>query len=230
MANPDLLEFLELPHTATDAEIVKRALEKKSFFEQLEKAAPNAVLKRLHSSNLQKITDILNSLGVNPNEKRGYVAPPETARENTNNFKQNHDAGSREVIGWLIRHTEHMDTKSFPLYEGKNALGRETHQVLQSVKISDDIYISRHHALITVSLNPSAQIYITDGIDNPSKNGTYINGSESAISSRVKLAAGDTIQVGLTKLILKINEGISLNNLEKNVEESEYTPTIIINM
>src|ERR1700733_1797278 len=50
----------------------------------------------------------------------------------------------KEPVAWLIRHTENQSPVSFPLYPGKNYLGRKEKPGAQPfVKVEEDPYISK---------------------------------------------------------------------------------------
>jgi len=231
MNNIEILEFLELPNNATDADIKRRALEKKSFFERLQETAPNAVLKNLHSKNLEKTLDILKNYGVVNNtaghEQAGYNRPKDVPFSQP--FKAS-SSGHKQEVGWLIRHTENQVTKSFPLFEGINILGRERHPQYPTIIFDTDVYVSRQHATVEVVTYPAPQVYIKDGVNKPSKNGVYLNANDTPIQTKLKLNNQDTIQIGMTKLILKMNGNKHIREMERDVEEADYMKTIIINI
>jgi len=116
------------------------------------------------------------------------------------------------AVGWLIKHTETMETLSFPLKIGKNQIGRKTTDHNPDIMVENDNYISRNHAIIVVKINEKSEFeYLL--VDNaelqgkPSLNGTYLNGNPERIGDKpVKLSDGDTIQTGLTKFVLKTSK------------------------
>ena len=95
--------------------------------------------------------------------------------------------------------------------------------------IDEDPYISRIHAVIYVENIDTLHLYICDSdLDNggkASKNGTYINGHNSRIVKKIKIKENDTIQVGITKLVLKYNAG-NLEEIVNEVEQQNYVDTI----
>ena len=60
-----------------------------------------------------------------------------------------------------------------------------------------------------------------------SKNGTYINGKKERITIKVKLQENDTIQVGVTKLVFKLNTK-ELSEILEDVQKSNYTNTVVL--
>ncbi len=206
----EYFEFLELQNNATQAEIIQRIDEKQKLFSQLMQNAPNDYLKSIHQKNISKLVEIEQTL------TRGYVKPEQqTANEI---FIESDGA-----IAWLIRHTENKNSKSFPLFSGTNFIGRSSNNKLNEIIIDDDIYISRNHATILIE-NDNYKI-----TDLGSKNGTYINGQEQKIES-LNLNNLDTIQIGNTKIVLKIASNKNVDALVKEVDSSEYMKTIVINI
>lgn len=222
-----ILEFLDLSPSATDEDIKQRAQEKKQFFLQLQANAPNAVLKTLHTRNIEKIEEILNTLGGSnavPPKLKSYSFISSTP-------SVDQPVSSQAAIAWLVRHTEMMPTKSFPLYIGKNAIGRDQ-QSFSTIILDNDPYVSRQHAIVEVRKTSHIEVFISDGIHGkPSKNGIYLNSNEIRINKTTAIRQNDTIQIGNTKLILKLpDNNISISAIEKEVDESDYMKTVIINI
>ena len=114
---------------------------------------------------------------------------------------------------------------------GKNFIGRKLQPALTPfIVIEDDSYISRVHAVIYVQKENPQEFYILDSAaangGSPSRNGTYINGNETRISSKTLLQENDTIQIGVTKLILKYNTK-ELTKIVSEVENTGYVNTVI---
>ena len=157
----EYLDFLELSSNANHVTILERIDEKQKLFSQLLHNAPNEYLKNIHTKNISKLTEISSFFN------KGFVAAKEI-----NNIEKTKNNGSNSSIAWLIRHTENMQPKSFPLFVGDNFIGRANNKNSNQITIDDDIYISRNHAIILVE---NGKYKITD---MDSKNGTYINGLE----------------------------------------------------
>lgn len=203
-------EFLELHQNASQEEIVKRVNEKKKHFELLIQNAPNDYLKNIHQKNISKLEEIKMTL------TKGYTNPKEEKASHSNTFDD-------KTVAWLIRHTENKNPISFSLSDGINYIGRTTSNQKNEIIIDDDIYVSRNHAILFIE---NGTFKITDV---GSKNGTYINGKEDKIKT-VFLNNSDTIQMGNTKLVLKIASNKEIKNVIKEVDESEYMRTIVIDI
>ncbi len=137
------------------------------------------------------------------------------------------------AAGWLILHTEGNEPQSFALKEGRNRIGRKTSQNFPDVYAVGDLFVSRNHAVLVVKKNERFEYeYII--VDNaeiqgaPSLNGTYINGnSERLCDKPVKLKDGDTIQVGITKFVLKTaTVAINAEDAIKLAAKLEYSNTV----
>jgi pSer/pThr/pTyr-binding forkhead associated (FHA) protein len=140
-----------------------------------------------------------------------------------------------EPAGWLIRHTEDQSSKTYSLWKGNNYVGRKLHDSLKPfIIIDEDLYISRVHAVIIAEGTvDNYNFYIEDSASSnhgaESRNGTYINGKEKRISSKVKLSENDTIQIGVTKLILRYNNH-PIKKLVKEVEKSKFMHTVALEL
>lgn len=148
------------------------------------------------------------------------------------------DKQGKPAVAWLIRHTENRKPVYYELFEGDNTLGRGDNVTPIEVDISDDKYVSRGHAWIRAFRVPG-NLYVFELRDDgakrkdksPSMNGTYLNASMRRIDAKVAmyLQDGDTIQVGMTKLVFKIKPQY-LTNQDKifaDVLDSDYTITVI---
>lgn len=230
----EALEFLDLPGTATDNQISVGLSDKLKYFQKLMENAPNEFLRGIHAKNIEKI--------------KGFQAllPQQTGPANSGNYEnqkpirtsiplnQSDKSIDRDVLAFLIRHTEQQSVKTYPLYEGKNIIGRTIKDgPYNTVIVDDDNYVSRVHAVIEIINDKNIEVIITDDdISNgakASKNGTYVNGNEKRIKKPFKLSENDTIQIGMTKLILRYNNS-NINKILDEVEESNYMRTVVINL
>ena len=233
MDKKEILEFLELPAGANDAEIAARLEDKLTYFRRLSSNAPNDFLKKLHTGNVEKILSIKSQMGLK--ERTGQHTAPPVSHQFTPSVKPATGADtaqipSQQVPAWLIRHTEQQSTKPFSLQPGLNYAGRNQ-QDGPTIILDNDPYVSRLHALIeVVNANP-VRVYVGDAAlaGKPSKNGVYINGNEHRITTKIEVREGDTIQIGMTKLILKLNRE-NISNIVKKVEEEEYMKTVVIDI
>ena len=235
MTRKEVLEFLELPDSSTDKDIRIRMNDKLTYFQRLSENAPNDFLRKLHTSNTEKIKTLqIEMLGAD-------------AANNNRDAKNNHLPVSSYqyqepvaqaqpnalAVAWLVRHTENQSAKTFPLYYGKNFVGRANQPTNHTVVINDDPYVSRVHAMLDViSINP-LQINVHDEAASnggkPSKNGTYINGDDRRLSKKLTIRENDTVQIGTTKLIVRLNN-TSIHKIVQEVEESDYMKTVVIDI
>ncbi len=140
-------------------------------------------------------------------------------------------ADPKEPLGWLIRHTENQTPVTFPLMEGANFIGRKSKPGLTPfIAVTEDPYISKVHAVIFAG--PDGFFLADNASSNGSKastNGTYLNGKDDRISTKVRLKNRDTIQIGITKLILRYNDN-QLSSLVDEVAGQDYMHTVVINI
>ena len=139
-----------------------------------------------------------------------------------------------QPIAWLIRHTENQSTTSYPVYSGKTYIGRKEKPGLAPfVRIGDDPYISKFHAVILAEPGRPATFYLADDAvakgEKPSTNGTYLNGREGRITAKTQVKNNDTIQLGITKLVFRISDA-ELEDIVKDVARTSYMHTVIIDI
>ena len=135
-----------------------------------------------------------------------------------------------ELVGWLIRHTENQSPVSYPLYPGKNYIGRKEKPGFSPfVRVEEDPYISKIHAVI-IAEGKSA-FFLADDLasigDKPSTNGTYLNGNEDRVTMKTPLRNNDTIQIGITKLMFRYNDS-ALEDILDEVAGKDYMHTVVI--
>lgn len=127
------------------------------------------------------------------------------------------------VIAWLIVHTEGQPALLHELKEGKYLIGRAIPGNIPDIALNSDQFASRKHAEVKVA---PQEIYV---VDLDSKNGVYVNGQPQPIgrSFPQALSDGDTIQVGETKMVLKVKTSTKDEiSALKTVRKMPYTPTI----
>jgi pSer/pThr/pTyr-binding forkhead associated (FHA) protein len=238
----EALEFLELPENATDEHIFTRISDKQTYFKQLTENAPNEFLKKLHLKNLEKIESIKSSLnlqGVSSPTPYSPVPGVELGAGTSPSFSASNASSSATItlnnnaLALLVRHTEDKPTKTYYLYQGENVIGRSPESRGNTITIDDDQYVSRVHAVVKVINGSPLQIEISDDAESnggkASKNGTYINSNNDRIKSKVRLREEDTIQIGMTKFILRLNNA-NIKKIVNQVEESSYMKTVIIDL
>ena len=244
MNKQEILDFLELPESTSDQEIKVRLDEKLAYFQLLSENAPNDFLRKLHINNTQKVKDIQAQLRNASVETRQSLQQPVANNHQPVSAPVHFSAGNthanrmaaqqnKEAVAWLVRHTENQSAKTFPLYYGKNFIGRNNYPGVPTIVISEDPYISRTHTMLDVTSTDPLQIIVSDGAvalgGKPSKNGTYLNGNERRIQRKEIMEENDTIQIGMTKFLVKANK-TSINKIVQEVEESEYMKTVVIDI
>ncbi|QCR21556.1 FHA domain-containing protein [Pontibacter sp. SGAir0037] len=250
MTKGEILEFLELSEAASEHDIKVRLEEKLAYFQLLSENAPNDFLRKLHVTNTEKIKQIQAQMLQANTASRPLAGskPPQPAPVPSAPVYRSTGAAvtpqpsatyphsgqfGQEAAAWLVRHTENQSAKTFPLYRGKNLIGRTPHASLPTVILSDDPYVSRSHAVLEVTSVAPLQIIVSDDGTatggNPSKNGTYINGDDRRLTRKMLMEENDTIQVGMTKFMIRSNN-TNIQNIVKEVEESDYMKTVVIDI
>ena len=227
MNKPEILDFLELPDESTDNDIAVRLKDKLIYFNRLLESVSNDFLRKRYLMNIEKIKEVQKEYGFSEPEEvfKSY------SNQNSAAQKPKPDKGI-PTVAWLIRHTENQASKTFSLFSGANYIGRSSAGI-HNILIEDDPYVSRVHAVIYVENNASPTFYIQDDATSnngkQSKNGTFINGDERRITHKTRLFNNDTVQIGMTKLVLKLNND-QINNIVTQVEDSGYMKTVVINI
>jgi pSer/pThr/pTyr-binding forkhead associated (FHA) protein len=233
MTKEESLDFLELPRNASVLEIASRFKEKYNFFKMLHTNAPNPIIRNLQQKNLEILEEIKIelSIGLGTNAEQNGSSSQFQNERKSNSIKN--EPQSNQTAAWIIVHTEEKSTKSYPLFEGINAIGRISHPKYHSIELSEDSYVSRIHCFIIlekIGFASNATI-ADDGKFNEGKksmNGTYVNGKNQRIISRM-IKEGDTIQIGMTKFVFKWNSK-NIKDLENSVAESNFEKTVVINL
>jgi hypothetical protein len=248
MTKKEAMEFLELPEGATESQVKQRLLEKLEYYENLNETAPSDFMRRLNNKNVIKLRtiqeDISNwSLPEAKTEIQFELEEPATESDNagetnltmpiiiSSGSKSSNRKISTDPVAWLVRHTENKSAITFPLLPGKNYIGRKLHADLKPfLVLEDDTFVSRLHAIIEVETSNQCEVYLSESLngDKPSKNGTYLNGDNNRIIGRVRLKDNDTIQVGQTKLILRINTHNNVNRIVEEVKKSKFMDTVVL--
>lgn len=222
MTKAEIIEFLELPSNITDKDIAKRANEKLQYFNRLIETAPNEVLKKVYQKNKEKILSIQSQTNFQYSE---------ATNTHFGNSSANYAEKKVQPIAWLIRHTEYQEAKNFPIYLGINIIGRVMQSGKNSILFEQDAFVSRRHAVLYAH-NPT-NFTLEDSVSanegKASKNGTYLNGNPKRINQKISLKDGDTIQVGNTKLVFRLNDE-PIHKIINEVEEADYMNTVVINI
>ncbi len=114
---------------------------------------------------------------------------PETVPENA----------PRMLAGFIVSYDTHPLGRSWPIYQGKNRIGRQGSGAELDIELDHPTASSRH-ALMFASACPG-RIKIED---SGSTNGTLINGARLMPGSRQELKDGDRVRFGLLSAIIKI--------------------------
>ncbi|MCX6216970.1 FHA domain-containing protein [Spirosoma sp.] len=141
--------------------------------------------------------------------------------------------------GWLIVKDELTESQTFTLHIGSNTIGRQSvDNPANHMITSGDKYMSRPHCTLDVRLNKMGVLdfILQDGVALPkgayknSLNGTYVNGKETRLHAqdRIYLQDGDTIQIGITKLVLKTGYSAqSTQQASQKVADMDYERTVM---
>ncbi|MCB0657847.1 MAG: FHA domain-containing protein [Saprospiraceae bacterium] len=134
-------------------------------------------------------------------------------------------------VGWLVIHDENTDTATFNLQVGVNKIGRKSQNSLKDINISivsGDKYMSRHHCDLEVRWLATHKIYQYMITDRNSTNGTFVNGTRLLQTDLIKLKDGDVIQIGRTKVVLKLPSTVQNSREAENwVRRTDHYRTII---
>ena len=250
MTKAEALAFLELPEDASEQEIKQTMEGLLTHFLKLSEKAPSDFLRKLNAQKVSKIKAIGQDFSEWSREPSGPKSVVFTNQDPEEEDDQPESApiiishGSRssvkntavtEPAGWLVRHTENQTPKTYSLWKGNNYIGRKLHETLKPFQVIDeDLFISRVHSVISVEgADDRFNFYIEDSAESnkgaESKNGTYVNGNEKRISSKTKLNENDTIQIGVTKLILRYNLH-PIKKIVKEVEKSKFMHTVALEL
>lgn len=94
-----------------------------------------------------------------------------------------------------------VDGKEYSLHEGKNTIGRKAKSGHAEVQISEDIYMSRQHAVIYIEATSEglAHKLVSTNPKNPIK----VNGKPLNDGEEVLLKWGDELQFGKTEILFE---------------------------
>jgi len=252
MNRSEALAFLGLQDDATNESIRQRLAECQSQFEKIVEESKSDFLRRVNTSKLQEISQIRRSF-MEWSSGETLLKPSEMIESDSSLILAEED----EIIpidqtiilsyssnpvpveykvsppGWLLIHTEDKPMTVFALAYGENYIGRKAHPSLSPfIVIEEDNYLSRVHAGVSIEYDQDIySFFLRDAEmikeERPSKNGTYLNGVNTRIREKLILKDGDTVQVGMTKLVIRMN-GVD-KSIEKIMEEvliSDHVATI----
>lgn len=163
------------------------------------------------------------------------VQPPKQANGQNKTLVLDRDDNQPAVtstqIGWLVVHDENTNSQTFPLKVGRNVIGRKSVSKPCDIMIeTNDAFMSRQHSVIDVLQYPDGRFaYILS--DCGSSNGTFVNADKNRKLSQhdqIYLKDGDTVQLGKTKLVLKMGNGTKTEaEASQEVARSAFQKTVI---
>jgi pSer/pThr/pTyr-binding forkhead associated (FHA) protein len=109
------------------------------------------------------------------------------------------DGAPRMLAAFIVSYDTHPLGRFWPIYQGKNRIGRQGSGAEMDIELDHPTTSSRH-ALVFASACPG-RLKIED---SGSTNGTLINGARLVPGSRQELKDGDRVRFGLLSTIVKI--------------------------
>lgn len=208
------------------------------YFSQLLENAPNEFIRKIHQGNIRKLEEIHQLLFHGPYSRHNTSPTSSVAFpvvEKSRSFSSAAPAGEpgtgerQDAFAWLISHTEDQPTRTYPLRRGRNIIGRKSASAEPGILCIDDGYISRKHAVI--ECGNTCLVYDIGELDGKfSTNGIYLNARPDRLKKKTTLHENDTIQIGLTKLVFKLNQQGNLKEITDEIEQSVYLKTVVIDL
>jgi pSer/pThr/pTyr-binding forkhead associated (FHA) protein/phage FluMu protein Com len=198
-------------------------------FDETKIKAKSITLKCPNCETQNKVT-LPNTPKVKPTPKRNPVLRKNPDSTNIMEEKTQIDA----EMGWLVVHTENMESKTFPLKIGRNRIGRLTSTNVSNleIRLEGDTYISRKHCIIEVIERGGRINYILQEFQGASSlNGTWLNEDNHRITQtdQLYLEDGETIQIGRTKVVLKTKKMVrNAAAARQQVGKTAIAQTIIV--
>lgn len=161
-------------------------------------------------------------------QKANYEAPPKPQQ----NYQDDATQFDTSSCGWLVVHDENAHSQIFPLKLGVNIVGRKSPSKPCEVMIdTQDQYMSRNHCQVEVLQRGNGFLYVIK--DLGSQNGVFINADRNSRlqkDTEVYLQNGDTVQIGRTKVVLKVpsNKTPNKESAHTQVVNSNYQNTVIL--
>lgn len=235
MNKEEIFEFLEIAASAREPELKSRIHEKMKYFSQLLENAPNEFIRKIHQGNIRKLEEIHQLLFHSPFSRNNTSPTSSVAFPIVEKSRPAHPAPGPataekpDAYAWLISHTEEQPTLTYPLLRGRNIIGRRSSAADPGIICIDDGYISRKHAVI--ECGQTCLVYDIGELDGKySTNGIYLNAHPDRISRKTILQENDTLQIGLTKLVFKLNQQGRLKEITDEIEQSVYLKTVVIDL
>jgi len=109
------------------------------------------------------------------------------------------DNAPRMLAGFIVSYDTHPLGRSWPIYQGKNRIGRQGSGAELDIELDHPTASSRHAVMLASACPGRIKIE-----DTGSTNGTLINGARLLPGSRQELKDGDRVRFGLLSAIIKI--------------------------
>lgn len=248
MTRKEALDFLELPDNATDQQARQRLADKLLYFQEQIEKAPSDFLKNLNARHLAKTKIIQKEFPVwsikQPEISIAFsneeLEEPEVGNNDfeylttpviVSGKSKGKDDGSGKLLpdipGWLITIASDKPSQTFGLLVGNNYIGRKADPAFNPfILVENDPYLSKVHAIVIIERSVKDNFYLADP-PAASRNGIFLNGSTDRVVGKVTLKEGDTIQVGSTKFLLKINSQVQPVISEKT-QKNRFVHTVIL--
>jgi hypothetical protein len=231
MDKAEALDFIGLKEPLTEETVLNKYTERFNYYHMLYANAPSKVIEKIQQQNLEKLNRVkhilLEDIAIKKADFNKRFSGPVV-----NHKPEPAPTEKKEVVAWLIVHTENKKAETFELYEGVNYIGRKKKEDgANSIVLLNDPFVSRTHAFIkTKRINSELQAALYDGDGSkPSANGVFLNGRETRINQHCSLTENDTIQIGTTKLVFKIKkEDKSVSGEVDEVMRTDFIRTIDI--
>jgi hypothetical protein len=232
----EALQFIGLKEPVDSEAALTKCDERISYHLMLMNNAPNKAVKAMQQVNVDRLYQIKEILSGA--ERRSYFREPVMERPVKTEipeppvFKEvPMDEPKKKLTGWLIIHAENRRPEAFEIFEGLNFIGRKKkNDTDHCILLHDDPYISRTHAFIKCRIVNGIKLfdlYDGDG-DKASANGVFVNANDQRIHVCCSLRQNDTIQIGSTKLIFRVDEGRTVEEEVDEVRRMPFLPTVKI--
>lgn len=248
MTRKEALDFLELADSATDQQARQRLADKILYYQEQAEHAPSAFLQNLNVRHLNKAKSIqkefpewntqqpemsvtfsdsdIEEPEIGSNELE-YLTTPVIVSSANKLREGTQGKSATDIPGWLISYASDKPSQTYGLMPGNNYIGRKADPAYNPfIVINDDPYVSKVHAVVTVERKDVDTFYLSDP-PVASRNGIFYNGGTERISGKIMLGDGDTIQVGATKFILRINKSEPAEASEKT-SKNRFVHTIVL--
>jgi len=208
MDKAEALEFIGMKEPFSEEALRNRYTERYNYFQMLYANAPNKVIEKIQQQNIEKLNQVkrmlFEELAVRKANLERKVSKPSGRVKPIAAQPE-----EKQVVAWLIVHTEGKAAETFDLYEGINYIGRKKKDDgANNILIEKDPFVSRTHAFIKCKeVNGELQFDLYDGDGSkPSANGVFLNGHDTRMHQHCLLAENDTVQIGTTKLVFKVKK------------------------